>query len=523
MKRIVSVWSPNWPITSWRLRTPADRTDAPTCALGSAPNPARTGAPPADPFALVESVKGARRLAAVDAAAEAAGLWPGQKLADAQALTPGLRTAESDPAADRKGLAALADACARFSPAVAVDAPDGLLLDMTGGAHLWGGEAGALRAIAARLQGWGVPVRLGLADTAGAAWALARYGDGLAIAPPGEQAAALLPMPVEALRLAPDLAASLRRLGLKTVEQTAGLPRAQLARRFAPELLLRLDQALGRADEALTFRRPPSLWVERIAFAEPISTLEDFTRALGDVARALCLRLDGGGQGGRRWEAAFHRVDGQVFTVRVGTALPNRTPARLTALFAPRLEAIDPGFGIEVVTLRADRVEPLAAAQTSLDARAEDDADLAALIDRLGARLGEDQVWRAAPFESHVPERALVRGPATDTPAAGWDPDRPRPMRLLSRPEPIEAMAPVPDDPPAVFTWRGVRRRVRRAEGPERIAEEWWRDPTTEPDHHRVRDYYAVEDADGARFWLFRAGLYGAPDAPRWFLHGLFG
>lgn len=475
----------------------------------------------------MESVKGARRLAAVDAAAEAAGLWRGRKLADALALTPELRTAEFDPAADEKALVRLADACSRFSPAVAPDAPDGLFLDMTGGAHLWGGEAGLLDAVAARLGGWGVPVRLALADTAGAAWALARFGHGMTVVPPGGQEAAVLPLPVEALRLSGETAASLRRLGVRTVDQAAALPRAQLAKRFAPELLLRLDQALGRTDEALSFRRAPTPWAERRAFAEPISTLEDFTRALSELAQALCARLDGGGQGGRRWEAAFHRVDGQVFPVRIGTALPNRTPARLVKLFTPKLEGIDPGFGIEVVTLRADQVGPLAPAQADLDAGSEEAADLAALIDRLGARLGEAQVWRAASCESHVPERALVRRPPHGAPTgarvAGWDPDRPRPMRLLPRPEPIEALAPAPDDPPAVFTWRGVRRRVRRAEGPERIAEEWWRDPTRTPDRHRVRDYYAVEDVEGGRFWLFRAGLYGAPDAPRWFLHGLFG
>lgn len=470
----------------------------------------------------METVKGGRRLAAVDEAAGAVGLWAGQRLADALALTPTLRTAEFDPEADAKLLMRLVFACERFSPAVAGDAPDGLVLDITGGAHLWGGEAGLLDALETRLAAWGAPARLGAADTAGAAWAAARFGRER-IVPPAAQAVEIASMPVEALRLSADTAASLRRLGLKTVDQVCDLPRAQLAKRFGADLLLRLDQALGRAEEALVFRRPPTPWLERRRLVEPISTGDDLVRVVGDLAQALCERLVGGGQGGRRWEAAFHRVDGRVLTVQVGTALPSRTPASLVKLFAPKLEAVDPGFGVETVTLRADRVEPLAQRQGNL-AAAPDAADgLAALADQLANRLGPDRVWRAAPHQSHIPERAIVRQAPTSPSKAGWDPARPRPLRLLDRPEPIQALAEVPDDPPAVFTWRGVRRRVRRAEGPERIAEEWWRDPTVAPDHRRIRDYYAVEDADGARFWLFRAGLYGAPEPPRWFLHGLFG
>jgi len=214
--------------------------------------------------------------------------------------------------------------------------------------------------------------------------------------------------------------------------------------------------------------------------------------------------------------------------LRIGTALPSREGPRIARLFGPRLETVDPGFGVEVVTLEAQRVEALAARQGQLTNEGCDGGDdLAALVDRLANRLGEDRVWRSAPEESHAPERAVARRPAAETTGATgagtWDPGRPRPLRLLRPPEPIEAMAPVPDDPPVVFTWRGIRRRVRRAEGPERIAEEWWRDAACEPDAERVRDYYRVEDADGGRFWLFRAGLYAPGQSPRWYLHGLFG
>jgi protein ImuB len=387
---------------------------------------------------------------------------------------------------------------------------------------LWGGEPGLLQAMARFMGQWGAPVRLGLADTAGAAWALARYGE--AIAPPGGQAALLADLPVEALRLTPDTAASLRRLGLKIIGQAAALPRAEVARRFEPELLRRLDQALGRAEEALTFRRAPTPWIERRAFFEPLSALDDFARVTGDLAEALCRRLAAAGRGGRRFEAVFHRVDGRAFSLRIGTALPNRTPGRLVKLLAPKLESVDPGFGVEVVTLAAHRVEPLAEQQDRLTAdQADESEEVAALVDRLSNRLGEARVWRAAPEESHAPERAVARASPAASVTEAWDPERPRPLRLLRHPELIEAMAPVPDDPPVVFTWRGVRRRVRRAEGPERIAQEWWRDAAAEPDTDRVRDYYAVEDVDGARFWLFRAGLYAQGQPTRWYLHGLFG
>lgn len=480
------------------------------------------------PFALVESVKGARRLAAVDAAAEAAGLWVGKTVTDAVALVPDLRTADGDPEADAAALAALADGCVRFSPAVAPDGSDGLFLDVSGAARLWGGEAALLDDLLARLARADVPARAAIADTAGAAWALARYGgEDRIVLEPGAQAEALAHLPVAALRLEPQAAAGLPRLGLTTIGQLTDLPRAQLGRRFGAHTLLRLDQALGRADEALRFRRPPTPWFERRAFFDPLSALDDLQRATGDLLAALCERLAAEGQGARRFEVVFHRADGRAFPVRVGAGRPARDPARLLKLFAPKLETVDPGFGIDAVTLTADRLEPLLERQTRLDRQSESEEAVAALVDQLGNRLGQDRVWRAAPFESHIPERAVTHAPASapapTSVAGGWDPERPRPLRLLPRPEPVEALAPVPDDPPAVFTWRGRRRRVRRAEGPERIAEEWWRDVHRIPDPARVRDYYSVEDETGERFWLFRAGLWGCPEEPRWYLHGLFG
>ena len=459
----------------------------------------------------------------MDATARAEGLWTGQRLADALALQPNLRTADHNVEADLQSLARLADWCVRFSPAVAIDPPEGLFLDVTGTDALWGGEAALLDDFVARLANGDVPVRAAIADTAGAAWAMARYGDGRCVLASG-QTALLEPLPVGALRLEPETEASLKRLGLKTIGALLDLPRDQLVGRFGKRLLLRLDQAIGMAEEALVHRRPPTPWFERRAFAEPISLLDDFVRALDDVATALCERLSGEGKGGRTFEAIFHRADGEAFPVRVGTALPCREPARLVKLFAPKLENIDPGFGIDALTLSAGRVEALGVRQQALSSDAREEADgVAMLVDRLSNRLGEDRVWRPAPHESWTPERTVVRAPALSEVKASWDPERPRPLRLFARPEAIEALAPVPDDPPLRFTWRGVSRRVRRAEGPERLAQEWWRDAAAEPGPDRVRDYYRVEDESGARFWLFRAGLYSGERPPRWFVHGLFG
>jgi len=462
----------------------------------------------------------------VDDAARALALSPGQKAADALALVPNLVTADHDPAADRAALEALCDWCVRFSPAVAIDGDDGLLLDITGTDHLWGGEAAMLADLVARLARWGVPARAAIADTAGAAWGLAHYGADLAIAPPGGQRQALADLPVAALRLDDAAEAQLPRLGLHRVGQLYGLPRAQLAKRFGLSFTTRLDQALGAAAEALVFRRPATPWFDRLAFFEPISAPEDLARVAGDALALICKRLEAEGRGARRFEVVFHRLDGLAYPVRAGLARIGRDARRLTKLIVPKLDKVDPGFGIEVVTVHAHGVEALAASQARLDsdAAASLDETLAPLVDRLVNRLGEARVWRADPYESHVPERSVVRVAPLDPPSAtDWDPARPRPVRLFKRPEAITALAKVPDDPPVSFTWRGRSHRVRRAEGPERIGQEWWRADLDETGPGRIRDYYRVEDEAGGRFWIFRQGLFGGDDAPKWWIHGLFG
>lgn len=416
----------------------------------------------------------------------------------------------------------------RFSPAVAADPPEGLFLDITGVAHLWGGEEGMLADFQGRLAANGLPFRCAVADTPGAAWALAHYGQDGTIVAPGEQQAALAPLPPAALRLDAAAAAQIERLGLKRLSQIFALPRAPFAKRFGQAALMRLDQALGRSAEALTYRRPPTPYVARLAFAEPISAPEDMARVARDVAAKLCARLEREGKGARRFELFFHRLDGQSPSVAVGLALPGRDPTRVAKLMASKIEAIDPGFGVEIVTITAAAVETLSGRQVKLEGAAQPTVEdgLSPLVDRLTNRLGEDRVWRAAPVESHVPELSATHAPplAPPTEAQAWDPEAPRPMRLFRRPEPLEGViALTPDDPPSQFRWRGRLHRVRRAEGPERVAEEWWKREIEETRTGHIRDYYRVEDADGGRFWLFRAGLYEPGEPARWWLHGLFG
>jgi protein ImuB len=509
MGRILCAWSPSWAIANWRRR-----------------NPCAPPAEPPSPFALVETARGVRRLAAVDVGAVRLGLFTGQKAADAAALAPELTVADADPTADLQALQALTDWCVRYSPAVAADPPDGLYLDIEGVAHLWGGEAALMADFRRRLAQAGLPVRLAVADTPAAAWALARYGEDGVVAAPGDQARWLASLPPAALRLEPEVAAQVQRLGLKTLEQLFAIPRAPFARRFGAAALDRLDQALGRTKGALAFRRPPTPWFARLAFAEPISQPEDLARVCADICAALCARLEAAGQGARRYELAFHRLDGRAESLETGLSLAGRDPVRLAKLFAPRLETVDPGFGIEIVTLAAREVEALSPRQGRLDAGREAAVEegLAPLVDRLANRLGEDRVWKAVPRQSHVPELAVSQGPPLAAPAGrGWDPQTPRPLRLFRRPQPIEAMALIPDDPPVQFSWRGRLHRIRHAEGPERVAEEWWTRPIDEADPGRVRDYYRLEDQDGRRFWVFRAGLYEAGQPAKWWMHGLFG
>ena len=518
MRRVMYLYLPDWPID--RLRRSAG-----VSGLASG-RPAE-----AAPFATVIAAGGRRLLAAVNPAAAAAGLAPGMPLADALSFLPGLLTGAAAPEADAAALGRLAEWCRRYSPWTAPDGSDGIKIEITGCAHLWGGEAALVADLARRLTRQKIAHRIAIAGTPGAAWALARFAAaaGCPILPaPDEERAALAPLPVEALRLDPATAAGLRRVGLRQIGELYPMPRDALARRFGEEAGRRLDRALGREPEPLSpLSETPARRV-RLSFAEPIADPADLARAIERLTQDLATRLAREGMGARRLDLAFHRIDGRVEHIRLGTARPSRDPRHLAGLFAARLETVDPGLGVEDMILALYAAEKLPAEQIGLTAARAPGGGIAPLVDRLGARLGLDAIGRLAAHASHIPERASLWAPIAAAQSGKSDaiPGKPpRPVRLFAPPEPIEAFWLLPDDPPFRFTWRRRPHQVRRADGPERIAEEWW---TAEGSAaaHALRDYYRVEDADGRRFWLFRSGLPGfgprGEPPPRWFVHGVF-
>lgn len=505
-----------------------------------------SGWPAEPPLATVAAGRGGLRIVAANPAARTGGIRPGLPLADAYAVLPGLRALPADPAAEAKALDGLAAWCGRYTPWTSVDGggpgpcpgAGGLWLDITGCAHLFGGETALLQDLLHRLEKLGFTARTALADTPGAAWAVARFGEldgnGLAVVPAGSLRAALAPLPVAALRLDGQVAEGLRRVGLRRIGDLIDLPRAPLAARFGEAVLRRLDQALGRVGESLSPRRPVTPLRARLAFAEPIATPEDIATAVRHLLADLCRRLAEARQGARRLDLVLYRADGTCAATAIGTSRPVRDAGHLERLFREKLEILDPGFGIEVMTLAATIANGLEAQQGDLaTGGAATEEGLVRLIDRLGNRLGPANVARLAPQASHIPEKACREEAALAPPAppaaAGKDdfrPAPPRPLHLLAWPEPVEVMAPVPDHPPLMFRWHGRPHRVVSADGPERIGPEWWlAEEPLDPEaaERATRDYYRVEDADGRRFWLYRQGLYRPDGAPRWYLHGVFG
>ena len=533
-------------------------------------------------MAIVVPGQGGVRLAAVNATAAKAGVLPGLSLAESRALLPGLTAADADPVGEENALDRLADWCGRYTPWTATDKSSGdrgalgggagLWLNVSGCAALFGGERTLLEDLVARVARVGFSVIAAVADTPGAAWAVARFATGydgrpVRIVPPGEAAAALAALPIAGLRLPPALVGALGDVGLRSIAALRAMPRASLATRFGADVLKRLDQALGETDEPLAPRRPVPPMIARLGFAEPIARPEDIARAARHLIGDLCVRLAQAHQGARRLELTLYRTDGAVSRAAVGASRPTRDSVHLQRLFREKWERLDPGFGVEVATLAATEVDPLAAVQIPLPScrSTSDPESLAQLIDRLGNRLGAGNVNRLVGWPSHVPERACREAPAASrgedkrivsrgkdkriasrgedkgaaarrewrpappadetTPPLGDQQSRqPRPLLLLPWPEPIAVIAPVPDGPPVMFRRGRRRHQVRVAMGPERIGPEWWLengglDPLR---LSRIRDYYRVEDSDGGRFWIFREGLY-RPDIPaRWYLHGLF-
>jgi len=552
MKRIVSVWLPDWPITVWSR------------AAG------RSSPPEGAPFALVERGPRGLTLSALNPAARRLGLSRGQAHADARAMVPALISVPAEPERDLEALRSLALWAERYSPCVAMEPAEassgsspgsgreGLLIDMTGGVHLFGGETALLTDMAGRLAAAALPARLALADTAGAAWALARFGRMARIAPAGATRNAIAPLPVAALRLAREDVQLLSRLGLRTIGDLLALPRAGLARRFRGEagltLVRRLDQALGVEPEILAGVRPAPLWRVWRSFLEPVIDAAGVETVLGDLAPSLAEGLERDGQGARRLALTGFRTDGRTTALTVALSRPSAHPGHLARVLKERgLEHLDLGFGIDALMLSAETAEPLIQVQGDLDRSSQDGAAdprlaLDGLLDRLGARLGEGQVHYLEGRESWMPERAQVRRPASEGPPQSDREPTPgreapglpdRPLMLLDPPEAVTTVAELPDGPPVRFIWRRVAHHVVRSQGPERLSAEWWR-PLRRGLPPRTRDYYRVEDGEGRRYWLFREGLYGREDRmeqppsdpgaepqivarpPTWWMHGVF-
>jgi protein ImuB len=563
MSRIVSAWLPRWPINRF--------------LAAQAISPAGKPIEPERPFVLAVPATGGLRIAAMNEAAEASGIIIGDPVADARAKADRLQVRAADGAADDAALRRLALWATRYTPTASPwteeNGADGFFLDIEGAAHLFGGEENLLADLAERLERFGLPARLAIAATPGMAWALSHFdADSQSILSAGGEAAALAAMPIEALRLSGETRALLRRLGFKSVGVLLDKPRAPLAARFADELLRRLDQALGRRDEPLIPVTAPPVYHSLNYLLEPIVSQQAILARASRLMHNLLHVLIRDDVGARALRLSLYGIDGTVEVIDIGLTAPTRSVPHVARLIDLKLEALaalhDGGFGFEAIGLAATRVEPMPARQSEFNVAAghsaaqDDDIEkTAVLIDALRQRLGPDRVRQFEPVPRHLPECAEALTEISDAtfksppPARGrvnnqvgvndqqddpsldrltlsvpplswedhWSVEKTRPLLLLPQAEPTEVTALIPEGPPRRFRWRGVTYDITGAQGPERIADEWWHEPYPSQGGAATRDYYVVEDGDGKRFWLYREGLYGRETAtPRWFVHGLF-
>lgn len=474
------------------------------------------------PFVFVRTEHNMALIIQASQLAQNEGARPGMRAADAKAIVPGLVTVDEKPGREVALLRGLAEWCVRYSPIVAIDlGGTGLFLDATGCTHLWGGEAGYLAEIVSRLKSKGYQVRAGMADTMGAAWAVARFGQQMAVVESGLQAQALLPFPPAALRLEQDVLARLQKLGFYRIKSFIGMPRSVLRRRFGEGLLLRLAQALGQEEEVLVPIQVPAPYLERLPCLELIRTATGITIAIEKLLEAMCLRLQGEGKGVRTAVLKCYRVDGKIEQAEIGTSKASHSVGHLLKLFELRIPSITPALGIELFVLEGNKVEDTDTPQDALwkdSGGTLQDKAVAELIDRLkGKAFGADPVKRYLPREHYWPERSIKTSSSLDEKSEiEWRSDLPRPVRILATPERVEVTAPIPDYPPMVFRYQGEAHHIKKSDGPERIEREWW----LEPGEHR--DYYVVEDERGQRYWIFRSGHYQPGQSHQWFLHGFF-
>ncbi|WP_163717773.1 Y-family DNA polymerase [Mangrovibacterium lignilyticum] len=468
------------------------------------------------PFLLYAPERGRMVVRAASRTLEKEGIAPGMVVADVRAILPSVEVFQAEPEAEEKLLHDLAEWCFRYSPTVAIDPPDGLMLDISGCPHLWGGEQPYLQSITNRLNKGGYTIRAAIADTIGAARAMARYGNRAIIAP-GKQDEALLSLPPVALRLDAPSLQRLDKLGFRQIGQLSSIPRTNLRRRFGDALLFRLGQALGTERELLKPIQATPVYLERLPCMEPIRTAKGIEIALERLLEMLCERFFREGKGMRTGIFKGYRLDGETVQISIGTNRASRNAAHLFKLFELKIPELEPALGIELFTLEATLVEEVSETQEALwSIGSNNQTVIAELLDNIAGKVGARSIHRYLPQEHHWPERSTKEtNSLEEQPETEWHTDRPRPLHLLPRPEAIQVMVPLPDYPPLNFRYQGEIIRIARADGPERIEQEWWLQ------NGPPRDYYQVEDEDGARYWIFRLGLYGN-GKPQWFLHGFF-
>lgn len=471
------------------------------------------------PLVLASSDRGRMIISAVNLLALKQEIHIGMVLADARAIIPSLQFFDDEPERSEKLLNSLAEWFIRYTPVVAIDLSDGLILDITGCAHLWGSEKQYVTHIIKRLLDFGYQIHIAIADTIGVAWAVARYGCDNLIIEKEQHIKSLLSLPPAALRLEPEIIERLEKLGLRRISNIINMPRSALRRRFGQHLLKRLDQALGYEDEIIFPVQPLEPYHERLPCLEPIVTARGIEIALERLLNCICDRLRQEEKGLRTAVFKCYRADGKIEIINIGTHRPSCNSQHLFKLFENKIPSIEPALGIELFILEAPKVEDLVMSQEKLwnNTGNINDVGLSELLDRITGKLGAESIYRYLPAEHYWPERSFKKAVIfNEELSTKWKVDKPRPLQLLNVPELIEVTAPVPDYPPMLFRYKGKLHKIIKADGPERIEQEWW---LQEGQH---RDYYFVEDAEGYRYWLFRSGHYDEEKSYKWFMHGFF-
>jgi len=467
-------------------------------------------------FVLASPQRGRMVIDSVSIQAAQKDIHPGMVVADCKAIFPELEILKSESGQTEKVLNALAEWCIGYTPLVSIDLPDGLILDINGCAHLWGGENKYLENIKLKLRGYGYTVRIAIADTVGTAWAMARFSNH-EIVKPGMQYEVLQKLPPAALRIEAGILAKLRKLGLQRIENFMKMPPTVLRRRFGSSLSFRIAQALGSETEIIIPIKPVEPYQERLCSMEAIATATGISIALKKLLESLCIRFEAEGMGLRNGIFRAYRVDGNIQQIEIGTSRPSRNEAHLFKLFEHKIATLEPELGFEMFVLEAPKIELISSEQSAIwTSSSQNDKKVAELLDRIAVKTGMNAITRYLPAEHYWPERSMKQAvPLWEQPATAWRTDWMRPIHLLKLPEPVEVTATLPDYPPMLFRYKGKRYNVVKSDGPERIEQEWWLADGL------YRDYYCVQDESGARYWLFRSGPYDT-DHPKWFLHGFF-